>query len=56
MDRARTFLQPGVIMLGHANRPTVLGLLDEVLDLMRERRLEPVTPDEMFGTSRAAGA
>lgn len=56
MDRARTFLQPGVIMLGHANRPTVLGLLDEVLDLVRERRLEPVTLDEMFGTSRAAGA
>jgi peptidoglycan/xylan/chitin deacetylase (PgdA/CDA1 family) len=56
MGRARKFLQPGVIMLGHANRPTVLGLLDQILDLVRERRLEPVTLDEMFGTSRATGA
>jgi peptidoglycan/xylan/chitin deacetylase (PgdA/CDA1 family) len=56
MAQARRYLKPGVINLGHANHPTVLGLFDELTALIRERRLEPVTLDEMFGTSRAAGA
>jgi peptidoglycan/xylan/chitin deacetylase (PgdA/CDA1 family) len=55
MDLARTHVQPGAILLGHANSPTVLGLLDGVRDLIIERDLQPVTLDTMFGTSRAQG-
>ena len=55
MDQARTILKPGAIVLGHANEPTVLGVFDQILELLRERRLESVTLDEMFGTSRAVG-
>jgi peptidoglycan/xylan/chitin deacetylase (PgdA/CDA1 family) len=50
MSQARKYLQPGVIMLGHANHPTVLGLFDEITRLISDRRLEPVTLHEMFGT------
>jgi peptidoglycan/xylan/chitin deacetylase (PgdA/CDA1 family) len=55
MSQAQKYLKPGVIMLGHANHPTVLGLFDQITALIRERKLEPVTMDEMFGTSRATG-
>jgi peptidoglycan-N-acetylglucosamine deacetylase len=55
MGMARKYLQPGVINLGHANHPTVLGLFDQITDLIRQRSLTPVTLDEMFGTSRATG-
>jgi Polysaccharide deacetylase len=54
MDQARTYLHPGVILLGHANHPTVLGLFDQITQLIRDRALSPVTLDEMFGTSRHA--
>jgi len=55
LDLARTHLQPGAILLGHANSPTVLDLLDEIRNLIMERDLKPVTLDSMFGTSRARG-
>lgn len=55
MDQARKYLKPGAIMLGHANHPTVLGLFNQITDLIRQRQLEPITLDEMFGTSRATG-
>jgi peptidoglycan-N-acetylglucosamine deacetylase len=55
MSFATRYLQPGTVVLGHANHPTVLGLFDEIIDLIRTRQLEPVTLDEMFGTSRAVG-
>ena len=55
MRLAGRYLQPGVILIGHANHPTVLGLFDEIAELIRTRRLTPVTLDEMFGTSRATG-
>ncbi len=55
MDLARRYLQPGTIMLGHANHQTVLGLFDQIQQLIAERRLEPVTLDTMFRTSRAVG-
>jgi hypothetical protein len=42
-------------MLGHANHPTVLGLFDQIMTLINQRNLTPVTMDEMFGTSRATG-
>jgi peptidoglycan/xylan/chitin deacetylase (PgdA/CDA1 family) len=48
MAQATRYLQPGVIMLGHANHPTVLGLFDQLADLIRQRKLEPVTLNEMF--------
>ncbi len=55
MSEAAKYLKPGVIMLGHANHPTVLGLFDQILALIHDRQLTPVTLDEMFGTSRSAG-
>ncbi|WP_239373438.1 MULTISPECIES: polysaccharide deacetylase family protein [unclassified Frankia] len=55
MGLASRYLQPGTIMLGHANHPTVLGLFDQIQQLIAERRLEPVTLDTMFQTSRAIG-
>jgi hypothetical protein len=42
-------------MLGHANHPTILSLFDQIQALIADRGLQPVTLDEMFGTSRAAG-
>jgi peptidoglycan/xylan/chitin deacetylase (PgdA/CDA1 family) len=55
MSQAEKYLKPGVIMLGHANHPTVLGLFDQIMTLINHRNLTPVTMDEMFGTSRATG-
>ncbi|KPM52470.1 polysaccharide deacetylase [Frankia sp. CcI49] len=55
MNEARRYLQPGTIMLGHANHPTITGLFDQVQELIEQRQLEPVTLDTMFGTSRATG-
>ncbi|HEY2696311.1 MAG TPA: polysaccharide deacetylase family protein [Pseudonocardiaceae bacterium] len=55
MQMARQYLKPGVIMLGHANHSTVLSLFPQILDLIKQRNLDPVTLDEMFGTSRATG-
>jgi len=52
---AQQYLHPGVIMLGHANHPTVLGCFDQIQALIKQRNLSPVTLDEMFGTSRATG-
>ncbi|WP_245614437.1 polysaccharide deacetylase family protein [Actinokineospora inagensis] len=52
MEQARKYLTPGTIMLGHANHPTVLGLFDQILALVKDRSLTPVTLDEMFGTHR----
>jgi peptidoglycan/xylan/chitin deacetylase (PgdA/CDA1 family) len=52
MEQARRYLQPGTIMLGHANHPTVLGLFDQLTTLIHDRTLTPVTLDEMFGSHR----
>lgn len=49
MSQAQKYLQPGTILLGHANHPTVLGLLDQIADLIKQRHLTPVTLKEMFG-------
>ncbi len=56
LSQARTYLQPGVIILGHANHPAVLGVFDQITDLIHSRDLAPATLDEMFATSRATGA
>ena len=55
MTQARKYLNAGVVMLGHANHPTVNQLFGQIEDLLRERNLRPVTLDEMFGTSRETG-
>jgi peptidoglycan/xylan/chitin deacetylase (PgdA/CDA1 family) len=55
MAQATRYLQPGVIMLGHANHPTVLGLFDQLAELIRQRKLDPVTLDEMFAATTGPG-
>jgi peptidoglycan/xylan/chitin deacetylase (PgdA/CDA1 family) len=55
MSLASQYLQPGTIMLGHANHATILGLFSQIEQLIAERKLQPVTLDTMFGTSRAVG-
>jgi peptidoglycan/xylan/chitin deacetylase (PgdA/CDA1 family) len=55
LSEARTWIQAGAIVLGHANHPTVLGLFDQLQQLIADRNLQPVTLDDMFGTSRAVG-
>lgn len=52
LAQARRYLQPGVIMIGHANHPAVLGVFDQITALIAERALQPATLDEMFGTRR----
>lgn len=52
---AEQWLQPGTIVLGHLNHPTVLSLFTQIQWIIASRNLEPVTLDEMFGTSRATG-
>lgn len=53
MAQARRWLQPGTIMLGHANHMTVTELFGQIEDLIAERNLEPVTLNEMFGLPAA---
>ncbi len=52
---AEEWLRPGTIVLGHLNHPTVLSLFDRIQAIIATRGLEPVTLDEMFGTSRMVG-
>ena len=52
---AEQYLTPGRIVLGHLNHPTILSLFGQIQSIIAERNLEPVTLDEMFGTSRATG-
>jgi len=49
---ARTALLPGSIVLGHGNHPTVTHLFGQLQELITQRRLDPVTVDELLGTSR----
>ena len=55
LSLAEQWLQPGTIMLGHLNQPTILSLFSQIESIIAQRNLEPVTLDEMFGTSRAMG-
>jgi peptidoglycan/xylan/chitin deacetylase (PgdA/CDA1 family) len=55
MQHARQYMRPGTILLGHANHTTVTKAYDQLVGLIRERRLRPATLDEVFGTSRATG-
>ena len=53
---ARQSLVPGAIIVGHANQDTVTSLYPQIVDIIKQRKLIPVTLDQMFGTSRAVGA
>src|SRR5262249_3577247 len=55
MEQAREWLTGERVVLGHANHPTVTHLFDQLLALIRQRNLQPVTLDTMFDTSRAVG-
>ena len=55
MQQAQLYLTGGRVVLGHANHPTVTGLFDQLMGLIASRGLQPVTLDELFGTSRATG-
>jgi peptidoglycan-N-acetylglucosamine deacetylase len=55
LNLARQYLQPGVIMLGHANYPEVTSIFSQLAEITASRGLHPVTLDEMFGTSRSTG-
>jgi peptidoglycan/xylan/chitin deacetylase (PgdA/CDA1 family) len=55
MNLAQQYLTPGTIVLGHLNHPTVLSLFGQIQSLITQRNLDPVTLDEMFGTSRTTG-
>jgi len=55
LEQAQQWLTGGRIVLGHANHPTVTHLFDRLLEIIDARRLQPVTLDTMFGTSRATG-
>ena len=52
---ATKYMKPGSIILGHANYPTIESLWDQIQGILGERGLQPVTLDEMFGTSRTVG-
>jgi len=51
MKAARAALYPGVVVLAHANHPTVTTLYPRITALIRQRRLDPSTVDELFGSS-----
>jgi peptidoglycan-N-acetylglucosamine deacetylase len=55
LNLAREYLHPGVVMLGHANYPTVSHVFPQIAEIISARGLHPVTLDEMFGTSRGTG-
>jgi len=55
LNLARQYSQPGVIMLGHANYPEVTTIFPQLAEILTARGLQPVTLDEMFGTSRGVG-
>jgi peptidoglycan-N-acetylglucosamine deacetylase len=52
---AKEYLNPGVVLLGHANYLTVTQLFPEIAEIIASRDLHAVTLDEMFGTSRSTG-
>lgn len=55
IEQAEEWLQPGTIMLGHLNHTPILSLFGRIQEIIASRKLDPVTLDEMFGTSRLVG-
>ena len=56
MTQARKWLHPGTIMLGHANHPTVTHVYPQLLELLTERGLTPMTLTEAFSLATPAGS
>ncbi|MCU1601515.1 MAG: polysaccharide deacetylase [Frankiales bacterium] len=48
LREARTWLNAGTILLGHANHPTVTHLYPQIVEILTERGLTPVTLREAF--------
>lgn len=48
LGEARTWLQAGHIVLGHANAPTVTELYGQIVEILRERSLRTVTLDDVY--------
>ena len=55
LAQAAQYLEPGAVVLGHANHPTVTHLFNQIAEIIASRDLHPVTLDRMFGTSRSTG-
>lgn len=55
MGLANQYLKPGTIMLGHLNHDVIFPLWPQIDQIIAQRQLDPVTLDEMFGTSRMTG-
>lgn len=51
MDNARQWLQPGHLVIGHANHRPVLEVLDQIVDLIHSRGLQPVHLGDVYSTS-----
>ncbi|HEX2286318.1 MAG TPA: polysaccharide deacetylase family protein [Mycobacterium sp.] len=45
---ARQYFNPQAIVIGHLNHMPVTGVYDELVDVIRERRLRTVTLDDVF--------
>ena len=56
MAQARKYLQPGTIMLGHANHPTVTHVYPQIVALLAERGLTPLTLTEAFSLATPEGS
>lgn len=48
LDAARQWFRAQAIVIGHANRPTVTHIYDQLMDLIRERSLQLVTLNDVL--------
>lgn len=55
LELANQYLTAGTIMLGHLNHHVIFPLWPQIQEIIAQRRLDPVTLDEMFGTTRSSG-
>ncbi|TAM89371.1 MAG: polysaccharide deacetylase family protein [Jatrophihabitans sp.] len=56
LANAHTWLLPQRIVIGHANHPAVTEVYEQLLDLIRERRLRTVTLNDVFATGQLSPA
>ncbi len=48
VDLARVHFKPGGIVLCHANAPAITHVYDQLVDIIRERQIEPVTLNDVL--------
>ncbi len=53
---ANEYMTGGRIVLGHANHPTITHMFDKIEDLIKERKLEPVTLDPCSAPAAPLGS